>query len=281
MRIPTGHGCGKIPSRFSRSPSGDLSRGRVIDGAIRSVGIRFRYFVVLAALALAGCKKDDSVSIEPYKAAGVMQLDRLKKIGALIKAQPPLDADTATFELAHTSFKQDGDGAFVDAELLTSEGLQKDFYDTWITIEDHPFWSRCGAWFTTGKNPDGSPPKFKNVVDGEIARFLKVKTLAVVRTVELIVPEPTGDKEFSGGRWRFDVFFYTLDGAPRYLGGVRIDAVNDALVRVKFKKSSKNADMKDWLVHNLRHRTQAALYDAVTKVAPGITMDGPDMYKPD
>ena len=279
--MPTVHGCSETQSRFSRSALSDLSRGRVFAGAAISAGILCRHFVLLAALAFAGCEKDDSVSIEPHKAAGVMQLDRLKKVTAMVKAQPPLDADAAAIELGHTNFKSDGDGAFVDAESLTSEGLQKDFYGTWIAVEDHPFWSRCGAWFTTGKNPEGSSPNFKNVVDAEVARFLKMKTLAVARTVQLVVPEPTSDKEFSGGRWRFDVFFYTLDAVPKYLGGVRIDAVNDATVKVKFKQSSKNADMKDWLVHNLRHRTQGALYDAVTKAAPGITMDGPDMYKPD
>ena len=279
--MPTARGCNDTPCHLIQSAIGDLSRGHRVVDAMMSVAFLCRNFLLLAALALAGCKKDDAVSIEPHKAAGVMQLERLKKVGVLLKTQPPLEADATKIELGHISFKSDGDGAFVDAELLTSEGLQKDFYDAWIAVEDHPFWSRCGAWFTTGKNPDGTAPKFKNIVDAEVARFLKVKTLAVVRTVLLVVPEPTGDKEFSGGRWRFDVFFYALEDAPKYLGGVRVEAFNDVTVRVKFKKSSKNADMKQWLVNNLRHRTQGALCDAVTKAAPGITMDGAEMYKPD
>ena len=246
-----------------------------------SVRLLCRNFLLLAALALAGCKKDDSVSVEPHKAVGVPQLERLKKVAALVKAQPPLEADTPKIELGHTNFKSDGDGAFVDAEPLIGEGLQKDYYDAWIAIEHHPFWSRCGSWFTTGKNSDGSQPRFKNVVDEEVARFVKVKTLAVARTVQLVVPEPAGDTEFKGGRWRFDVFFYSLDDAPKYLGGVRVEAVNDTTVGVKFKKDTKNADMKEWLVNNLRYRTQGALYDAVMKAAPGITMDGPERYKAD
>ena len=241
--------------------------------------------LLITCLAFLACKKNDAEVIEKHRPEASKQLERLKKVAALLKAQPPLDADAATLDLGSTSFqryaKPSGDGAFVDAEMMNDAGLNKDFFDTWISIEQHPFWSRCGAWLTTGKNPDGSDPKFANVIEEELQGFMKVKKLAVVRTVQLVVPEPTGTNQFSGGRYRFDVFFYELADAPKYLGGVRVDAFNDENVKVKFKQSSKNADLKDWLVHNLRFRSQAALVDAVTARAPGVKMDGADFYKPD
>ena len=243
------------------------------------------WILILASAFLVGCANQEAAVIERYKAAGLAQLKHLQGVGEMMRDRAPLDADAPSLPFERASFKKRDqpppDGAFIDAEFLTEEGMRKDYLDVWLSVDQNPFWGRCGAWLTTGKNPDGSPPQFANVVEEELQVFLKVKYVGVARTVELRVPESAGEGQFSGGRYRFDMYFFELADPPKYLGGLRVDAYNDPKVRVEYRKRSRDADMKEWLVRNLRYRTHTALYELMTERAKGITMNPPSYYKPD
>lgn len=241
----------------------------------------------LGALKLETARKRaaDFAVVDKHRPAATKQLERVKRLAEAVKVQPPLDADTVTLPLSGVSFVDLANGpfptgAFVDAPAL-EDGLRTDFYRSDITFDESPFWGRCIAWLETGKNPDGSPPQFANVIEDELTAFETEKYVGVVRTVEYVKPALTGEGRFAAGRYRFDVFFYELSDRPRLLGGLRLDANNDESVRVKYQEKSRAFDELDWLGRNLRLRAYEALHDALKKAAPSAALHPPKFYTPD
>jgi hypothetical protein len=263
-----------------------MKRGLLVLGVL--VGVPA---ACLGALKLETIRSraSDFEPIDQQRAELVKQAARLRAVAKAVAQQAPLEADSEVLALNGGDFRRyppegvKATGALVEDTQLTDDGLHRDFgySNPWIALESSPFWSRCIAWVETGKSPDGNPPQFRNVIEEELAKFLAVKVVGVARTVELVLPESAGDSKFSAGRWRFDLFFYTLEDEPKYLGGVRVDAVNDATVKVEYEKRSRDIDSKKFLVMNLRWRAQDALVAALTSRAPGVVLEPGTSYRPD
>ncbi len=230
-------------------------------------------------------RAQDTQVIEQHRKEGLAQLERLRALQKAVENVKPLDADDASLPLGTTSFEQYAkpppNGAFVDAEQLSEESFAKDFVTTDFTLNEHPFWGRCGAWLTTGKNPDGSPPQFANVIEEELQEFLAVKYVGVLKTVDYVKPQPSGEEKFSPGRWRFDVYVFELADKPRLLGGFRVDGVNDATVKVEFEKKHREYDITTWLKRNLKWRSYEKLHDGLRARSQGVTLNPTTFYKPD
>ncbi len=236
--------------------------------------------LLLAAALLVGCSKDGASVIERYKAPGLAQLKRLQVVAEMMRDRPPLEADTPALPFESASFKYSNpppDGALVLAEWLTEEGLHKDSFSVEsVGIVNDPFWGRSGAWLTTGKNPDGSPPerRYSGIsMEEDLQAFVKVKYLGVVRTVDFRYPQVTGENSYMGGRYRVDIFFFELADTPMYLGGLRVDAVNDAERQFQYQTESREEDMRKELVSNLDYRSEAAFDKAIAEHTKGSAVN--------
>ena len=244
--------------------------------------------LLLAAALLVGCANKEAAVIERYKAPGLAQLKRLQGVAELMRDRPPLVADAESLPLDGVSFmtgesymtgeKLLPTGAFVDSEWLTEEGLRDNYFDAPFSIEAGPFWGHCGAYLTTGKDSNGSPPKGDKDIEEKFQKFLKVKFLGVARTVELRLPEVTGEAQFSSGRYRFDLHFFELADPPQYLGGIRVDASNDPNMNVKFREDMREEAMNRRLLQNLSYRTHEELNKMMFERAKIASMNSPLRY---
>jgi hypothetical protein len=231
-------------------------------------------------------QKADIAPLARHRDAALAQLKRLQRVAALVEARAPLEADSASLPLSRANFKKHAepppDGAFIDASQLTDEMLSRDFSQPHpLTLDDHPFWGRCVAWVLTGRDPNGDAPRFAHVIEEEFGKFLSVKYIGVARAVDYREPTAIEAGTFSGGRNRFDLFLYELADEPRYLGGIRIDAVNSPQVRYQYREKTRTMDQSEWLLRNLRYQTHAALIAALRQRAPGVITHDPEYYQPD
>ncbi|MCC6333070.1 MAG: hypothetical protein IT380_03665 [Myxococcales bacterium] len=237
-------------------------------------------------LATVNQEKVDFAVIEKHRAAASAQLDRVRRLADAVRAEKPLDADTVTIPLSGVSFvdlsgQPPPTGAFVRADLLTEEGYRDDDDGDDFTFDRSPFWGRCGAWLETGKDPDGKPPKFANVIEEEFQAFEKVRYVGVVRPLELVKPERKDDATFLAGHYRYEVLFYELSDSPRLLGGLRLEGKNDEAVRVKYQEKTRAFDEAEWLRRNLRLRAYEALSRALEKASPNAKLHPPSFFTPD
>ncbi len=256
------------------------------------------WLLLLGAALLGGCRDKQSelaqaakeaeaaAVIERYKVQGLAQLERIRQVSELVRDRPPLDADSRSLPFEKASFKKDGDsppdGAFIDAGMLTEDGMMGRSFSKGITVDDRPFWGDCGAYLTVGKGGGGyTTPRDAAAVEQELRAFLNVKYLGVARTIELRPPEDVNEDEFKAGRYRFDMFFFELADPPKYMGGLRVDASNDPQVRFKYVQgasTSRRSYMLERLVQNLNYQTQSALYKLMNERAKGVIMDEPKDY---
>ena len=239
--------------------------------------------LIIASVLLVGCANKEAAVIERYKAPGLAQLKRLQGVAEMMRDRPPLDADAESLPLGSASFevgaKAPPDGAFVDAEMLTEEGLRKNLSNLPLPVWELPFWGDCGAYLTTGMDSNGSPPKGDKDIEEKFQKFLKVKFLGVARTVELRLPEVTGEAQFRSGGYRFDLYFFELADPPKYLGGIRVDASNDPNMNVKFREDMREEAMNRRLLQNLSYRTHEELNRMMFERAKGISsMNSPLRY---
>jgi hypothetical protein len=238
--------------------------------------------LIIASVLLVGCANKGAAVIERYKAPGLAQLKRLQGVAEMMRDRPPLVADAESLPLDGASFMTDPkappNGAFVDAEWLTEEGLRDDHFNAPLSIEAVPFWEDCGAYLTTGMNSNGSPPKGDKDIEEKFQKFLKVKFLGVARTVDLRLPEVTGEAQFSSGRYRFDLYFFELADPPQYLGGIRVDASNDPNMNVKFREDMREEAMNRRLLQNLSYRTHEELNKMMFERAKIASMNSPLRY---
>ncbi|MEW5738055.1 MAG: hypothetical protein AB1938_03960 [Myxococcota bacterium] len=242
--------------------------------------------LALLKLATFNQEKQDFAVIEKHRAAAAKQLDRVRSLADVVRAQGPLDADTVNIPLSGVTFVDlsgapPPNGAFVRAELLTEEGYRDDFDGDDFTFDRSPFWGRCGAWLETGKNPDGTPPKFANVIEDELRAFELVRYVGVLRPLELVKPERRDDSTFAPGHFRYEVLFYELSDKPRLLGGLRLEGKNDETVRVKYHEKTRAFDEMEWLRRNLRMRAYEALFTAMQKASPNTKLHPPSFFAPD
>ena len=251
--------------------------------------------LLLGAALLVGCKDKEAEAeqaaaaaraaaaaamIERYRAQGLAQLERIKRVGELVREREPLSADSRTLPFDNVSFDETADpppeGTFAEAARMTEEGMQDDSYNQGVTIDAYPFWGLCRAYLTTGKNHVGETPYDAAAVEKALQAFLKLKYVGAARTVELRNPEAEAiGNDFNGGRYRFDLFFYELADPPKYLGGLRVDARNESELKFKYKESSRKEDVERRLVYNLQYQTQAELYRMINERAKGFTMREP------
>jgi hypothetical protein len=231
-------------------------------------------------------RRADAAPIARHRDAALAQLDRLKRVAELVDQRGPLEDDSLSLPLAQASFKKYAkpppDGAFINLSQLTTACLATEApRPDPMVVDFFPFWGRCISWVHTGRDPNGDPPRGAVVVDEELREFLSVKYLGVARIVDFREPTTLAADMFSGGRHRFDVFFYELADEPRYLGGFRVDAANSSQIKYEYRTKTRSMDQSEWLIRNLRYQTQSALIEGLRSRAPGVVTQDPDYYKPD
>ena len=252
--------------------------------------------LLLGAALLVGCGDKEAelaeaakvaaaaATIERYKPQGLAQLERLRQVGGMMRDRAPLDADARSLPLAKASFKYNPDsppdGAFIDARMLTEEGLRKGSFSEGFTVNELAFWGECGAYLTTGKGSQGTTPGYTpyddaTAIEKAMQGFLKVKYVGVARTVESRYPEVTGENEFKGGHYRFDMFFFELADPPQYLGGLRVDARNKSEFEIQYRQGLLSETTRYALESDLKFQTRAALYKLMTERAKGVILDAP------
>ncbi len=237
-----------------------------------------------AELAEAAKVSQAAAVIERYKPQGLVQLERIRQVSEMMRDRPPLDADARSLPLAKASFKYDPnsppDGAFIDARMLTEEGLRKGAFSDWFTVNEIAFWGECGAYLTTGKGSGGTTPGYTpyddaTAVEKAMQGFLKVKHVGVARTVEFGYPEVTGEGEFKAGHYRFDMFFFELADPPKSLGGLRVDARNKSEFEIHYREGLLSETTRYALESDLKFQSRTALYKLMTERAKGVILDAP------
>lgn len=242
-------------------------------------------FLVLAVAAALGAQKWKQVqavetaaaAVEQHRAAASKQADRVRKLGDVVMAAKPLDASTVTIPMSGVSFVEGlGEpptGAFVDADALNEDALQRDTPEGELAFDPTPFWGRCVAWLEAPRGDNAPPPPAG--VEKDCAAFEAVRYVGVVRMAKSVPPEKKADGTEVDGELRAEALFYELSDAPRLLGGLVLDAKTDAADREAYRATPRKVDEAAWLRGTLRTRAYEALYAGMQKASPKSALPPP------